>query len=78
MTELHPTTQWTRAGFGHWRWLNGVRLVVNERTRRAEVDGRHLASSAPVMWCDDLDTEDAMQWCEGWALRLADLYRVKP
>lgn len=72
--DMAPTTQWERAGFGWWRWLRGVKLTVNERTRTAEVDARHLSSSAPVMWCADLDIEDAQTWCEGWALRVAALY----
>lgn len=73
-SNMAPTTQWERAGFGWWRWLRGVKLTVTERTRTAEVDGRHLSSSAPVMWCADLDTEDAQAWCEGWALRVASLF----
>jgi len=72
--DMDPTTPWQRAGFGWWRWLRGVKLTVSERKRVAEVDGRHLSSSAPVMWCADLDTEDAQTWCEGWALRVAALY----
>lgn len=71
MGDARPTTEWARAGFGWWRWSDGVMLRVNERADTAEVDGRHLSSGAPVMWCSGLDHDDARAWCERWGAIVA-------
>lgn len=63
------TTEWERAGFGLWRRLNGVVLRVKERNGEveAEVDGRKLSDTSPMLWCRGLDETTAKQWCEKWA-----------
>lgn len=67
------TTQWARAGFGHWRRERGVLLIVRTHLRavdlaattgaiRAEVS---LGSTTVLRDCEG--EEAARAWCERWA-----------
>lgn len=70
-TRAALNTTWAQGHGGWWRWADGVMLRVVHRTDTAEVDGRHLSSGAPVMWCSGLDLADARAWCERWGAIVA-------
>ena len=67
------TTQWERAGFGHWRRERGVLLRVNTHLRGVDLAAavgsiRAEVLSHPTTFLRDCANEDeARAWCDRWA-----------
>ena len=78
---IPATTQWERAGFGHWRRERGVLLRVREHLRASyivvprSVDlaaavgsiRAEVATGATTFLRDCKNEDEARAWCDRWA-----------
>ena len=67
------TTQWARAGFGHWRRERGVLLIARTHLRGTDLAAAvgsiraEVKRGATTVLRDCESEEAARAWCERWA-----------
>ena len=72
------TTQWARAGFGHWRRERGVLLIARTHLRAVDLAAATGSIRGEVQHdgttiTKDLNNEaEARAWCERWVKVVID------